>query len=229
MPRCARLKLADMPFHVIKRGNNRCPCFVTDTDRHVYLEQLRCASVDHGAVVHAYVLMTNHVHLLMTGAEAESIGQAMRQLGQAYAQYFNRRYGRSGTLWEGRHKGSLVDTEGYLFICHRYIECNPVRAGMVAAPVDYPWSSHRANAVGAQDPLLTPHGLVTALSGDPDQRRHEYRRLFKEELDNATLDEIRRRINGGFALGNEAFASRIEMQLGVRAAPRKAGRPVSKK
>ena len=166
MPRRPRLILPNVPVHLIQRGNNRQPCFVADEDYSFYLDWLREYAVQAGCHVHAYVLMTNHVHLLVSAGRAEAPGEMMKALGQRYVQYFNRTYRRSGTLWEGRYRSCLTQAEDYLLACQRYIELNPVRAAMVAHPAEYRWSSYRANAQGEADRLLQPHEVYRALGTD---------------------------------------------------------------
>ncbi len=233
MPRQPRLRIAGFPFHVIQRGSNRSPCFHCTRDYETYLEYLHNLSGKHGAAVHAYVLMTNHVHLLLTPADDDALGRVMKGLGQCYAQYANRAYKRTGPLWDGRFRSCLVDTETYLFTCYRYIESNPVRAGMVSDPGEYIWSSHRANALGTPDLLVTPHPCLQQLGATPDERRSAYRELFRQELPQGLVDEIRGATNGGFAIGSEAFKREMASRLGRRVArrrskpepTRRAGRP----
>ena len=225
MPRRPRLRLADTPFHVIQRGNNRSTCFFADRDRSYYLFELKRATDAHGVAVHAYVLMTNHTHLLMTPRDTEGIACVMHSLGQRYVQYVNRTYGRSGTLWAGRYRSCLVDAASYLLTCHRYIESNPVRAGMVEHPIHYPWSSHRANAWGEPSILLSLHPAVAALGRTPEERQAAYRDLFGSDLSPELLDQIRAATGGGFALGGEGFEERLTRALRRRVVRGKAGRP----
>jgi putative transposase len=171
MARRPRLRIAGVPQHVIRRGNNRQPTFFADDDYGFYLECLREATRKHGCAIHAYVLMTNHVHLLATSNHPEAMSYVMRDLGRRYVQYVNFVYRRSGTLWEGRFKASLVDTETYLLRCCRYIECNPVRARMVVHPGDYRWSSYRFHAEGAPDRLLSTHEQYERLGASADERQ----------------------------------------------------------
>lgn len=178
MPRKPRMYLADQPAHIIQRGNNRDTCFYAEQDYQFYLNCLSDACQRYRVAVHAYVLMTNHVHLLLTPQTAEGISQVMQSVGRRYVQYVNYEYRRSGTLWEGRHKASLVDTEAYLLTCYRYIELNPVRANMVPHPGEYRWSSYRSNALGDSNILLTPHPLYMGLGQDPLSREQAYRDLF---------------------------------------------------
>lgn len=227
MPRRARLALPNVPLHIIQRGNNRQACFFADEDYRVYLQWFGEYATRTGCRIHAYVLMTNHVHLLISTERSESVGALLKALGQRYVQYINRSYRRSGTLWEGRFRSCLTQEETYLLSCQRYIELNPVRAGMVQHPADYRWSSYRANAQGEADALLSPHPLYEALGQDAPGRQAAYRELFCHELDPGLVDEIRDATNGNYALGNERFAKEVAESLGRRAVPGKPGRPRS--
>jgi putative transposase len=179
--------LPRIPCHVIRRGNNREAGFYTEEDYRFYLERLGSAVKRYRVDIHAYVLMTNHVHLLMTPQTAEGISRVMQSVGRRYVQYINWTYRRSGTLWEGRHKASLVQAANYLFICQRHIEVNPVRARMAEHPGDYRWSSCRANASGSENDLITPHELYRGLAPTADERQRAYRELFCTELDPTQL------------------------------------------
>ncbi|RYF03876.1 MAG: transposase [Oxalobacteraceae bacterium] len=201
MPRPPRIVLPSVPLHVIQRGNNRIPCFAHDNDHLVYLDMLRECAHDVGCALHAYVLMTNHVHLLLSPDDASSVSMMMQRLGQRYVQYFNRRHRRTGTLWEGRFRSSLIQDDRYFLICHRYIELNPVRAQMVEKPADYRWSSYRTNALGNDNPLLTPHALYASLGANRSACQAAYRGLFDEVLSEEVLNEIRHAGNGNRRLG----------------------------
>lgn len=225
MPRRARLMLPAVPVHVIQRGNNRQACFFADEDYRFYLEWLAEYARKTACRIHAYVLMTNHVHLLVSADDTVGIGALMKALGQRYVQYVNRAYRRSGTLWEGRFRSCLAQEEGYLLACHRYIELNPVRARMVEHPADYRWSSYRANAQGEATDLVVPHAIYQALGSDEAARRAAYRELFRYELEPGLVDSIRQATNGNFALGDARFAAQIAAAVGRRAVPGKAGRP----
>ena len=227
MARRARLKVAGCPVHLIQRGHNRSACFRADADYAVYLDLLSELSATLGCAIHAYVLMTNHVHLLLTPEHAHGTSCLMKHLGQRYAQYVNRRYERSGTLWEGRFRSSIVQSESYLLRCYRYIELNPVRAGMVRHPRDYRWSSHSANADGNPCRLITPHSRFLALGLRDNERHVAYRALFDAELGPAEFDEIRAAVNGGFALGDSLFKAEVSTALGRQAAPGRSGRPAT--
>lgn len=225
MARLPRFSLAGVPQHVIQRGNNRHACFAAETDPRFYLDCLHEAAQRYECAVHAYVLMTNHVHLLVTPTHAGAVSGFMQHIGRRYVQYFNFQYRRTGTLWEGRYKASLVEAEAYLLTCYRYIESNPVRAGMVRDPGDYRWSSYRCNAWGQTDAAITPHALYTALDADPDARRRAYREIFRERLDSATLQTIRDSLNQEVVVGNDRFREQIENALARRARPSRRGRP----
>lgn len=219
MARLPRFVLPGHPQHVIVRGNNRAPIFNADEDYHFYLDKLQDAARKHQCDIHAYVLMTNHVHLLVTPRTEEGISKMIQMLGRYYVQYFNYTYRRSGTLWEGRYKASLIDSEAYALTCYRYIELNPVRAAMVGHPAEYPWSSYRGNALGENDALLTPHPLFLALGGSVDARQAAYRTLFEAHVDEKTLEEVRASINKAWVLGSEHFRGEIATQLNRRASP----------
>ena len=225
MPRRPRVVLPGVPLHLIQRGNNRQVCFVADDDYRLYLDYLKEFAGSTGCAVHAYVLMTNHVHLLISADGGDAPGALMKALGQRYVQYFNRTYRRSGTLWEGRYRSCLTQTEDYLLACQRYIELNPVRAGMVEHPADYRWSSYRANAQGEEDALVTPHEVYLALGNTTEPRLAAYRELFRCELEPGLLNQIRQASNGNFALGSVRFAEEIAAALGRRVTPGKSGRP----
>jgi len=227
MPRRARLRLAGLPLHLIQRGNNRGACFFAEDDRSIYLHHLGLLAVKFGCAVHAYVLMTNHVHLMLSPRAPEGASLLMKHLGQRYVQYVNRSHRRSGTLWEGRFRSSLVQNEGYLMRCYRYIEMNPVRARMVDHPAEYRWSSFRANAGGSPDGLITPHAEYMALGTDPAARSVAYSDLFKRDLELDELAEIRTAANAGFALGGERFRKDVEAMTGRRAGRGKPGRPAA--
>ncbi|MDZ4263309.1 MAG: transposase [Pseudomonadota bacterium] len=225
MPRRARITLPNVPIHLIQRGNNRQPCFFADEDYRRYLDWLAEYAGKAGCRIHAYVLMTNHVHLLLSSDRPDACSVLMKSLGQRYVQYVNRVYRRSGTLWEGRFRSCPVQEEAYLLSCQRYIELNPVRANMVEHPAEYRWSSYRANAQGEVGHLVRPHSLYATLGGDADSRQAAYRELFRYELEPGMVDEIRRTTNGNFALGNERFAAQIAEMIGRRASPGQSGRP----
>jgi putative transposase len=214
-----------VPVHLIQRGNNRSACFYTDGDYRFYLDHLAELAVKHGCAVHAFCLMTNHVHLLLTPQHEGSLGGLIKALGQRYVQYVNRTYRRSGTLWEGRFRSCLLQEEAYVLACYRYIELNPVRAGMVTHPAEYRWSSYRVNAQGEQGDWLVPQPLYLGLGMDVETRRAAYRELFRFELEPGVVDEIRHATNGNYALGDGRFVAEVEAMLGRRVTRGKPGRP----
>ena len=225
MPRKPRMYLAGVPCHVIQRGNNRDACFYAEQDYQFYLDCLQDAGRRYRVAVHAYVLMTNHVHLLLTPKDTEGISRVMQSVGRRYVQYINFEYQRSGTLWEGRHKASLVQAEDYLFTCMRYIELNPVRASMVTHPGDYRWSSYRANGQGEDNLLVSPHALYMAMGPDGPQRQSAYRGLFEHQLDEADIHAIREAAQFCMPLGNDRFKQQIEAALGRSTGYARRGRP----
>ena len=226
MPRRARLTVPNIPLHIIQRGNNRSACFYSDEDYRFYLVTLEQQARKYACAIHAYCLMTNHVHLLLTPARADSPGQMMKHLGQRYVQYVNRTYRRSGTLWEGRFRSCLVQKEQYLLACYRYIELNPVRANMAVHPASYQWSSYRCNGQGKPDSRLTPHTLFLALGESSNERCRRYRELFRNHLEPGLVDQIRQATNSNYALGNRRFTREIEMMLQRRVTPGCPGRPI---
>lgn len=226
MPRKPRFYLPGIPAHVVQRGNCRQAVFFDDGDYRAYLHWLTEGASKHGCAIHAYVLMTNHVHLLITPAGPEAISRTLQYVGRRYVPYVNQIYGRSGTLWEGRHKGCLIDSARYLFACMRYIELNPVRAGMVEKAVDYRWSSHAANAGGWPDELIEPHALYYSLGGTPDECQTRYRELFDAAPEPDQVRDIRATVQTGTPLGNDRFRQQIEQALGCRVGQSRRGRPV---
>ena len=229
MPRRPRLKLAGFPLHIIQRGNNRSACFFAEDDYLFYLDHLNQACKKQGVNLHSYILMTNHVHLLMTPEEGDGPSRVMKQLGQRYVQYINRTYRRSGTLWEGRFRSCLVAEEDYFFGCHRYIELNPVRAGMVGHPGEYRWSSYGANAQGVANQMVRPHALYQQLGTDAASRQEVYREFFRYQIDLGLVDQIRTATNGGFVLGSDRFQKEVAAMVGRRTWRGTPGRPVKTK
>lgn len=219
MPRLPRYILSGYPYHVIQRGNNRCPIFITDKDYSYFKHTLFEACERHDCLIHAYVLMTNHIHLAMTPQKENCLAKVLQSVGRRYVQYFNTSYQRSGTLWEGRYKATIIDTEAYLLTCYRYIELNPVRANVAAHPGEYHWSSFAANALGKSDPLVTPHAVYEALGGNTHQRQTAYRNLFQARIDHKTLESIREATQKGWILGNDRFKDEVEKSLNRRTRP----------
>ena len=225
MARLPRYFVKGQAQHIIQRGNNREPVFVGDEDYLFYLECLQDAAKRHELLVHAYVLMTNHVHILATPRTKDSIPKTLQSIGRRYVQYFNYAYIRTGTLWEGRYKATVIDSDRYLLTCMRYIELNPVRAGMVAHPREYPWSSYAATALGKENKLVSAHTLYRQLGANESARQSTYRRLFRAAIGRADLEAIRESTNKGWVLGNDRFREEIERLSGRRTAPNPRGRP----
>lgn len=224
MPRRSRLILPEIPVHVIQRGNNRQACFYAVEDYHFYLEHLAEQSKKAGCAIHAYCLMTNHVHLLLTPQREDSVGLMMKGLGQRYVQYINRTYQRSGTLWEGRFKSCITREEAYILACYRYIELNPVRAAIVEHPAEYRWSSYRYNAQDEPSKFLSEQATYKGLGATGNSRREAYRSLFRTEIEPSLVDEIRQATHGNYALGSSRFKAEVESALGRRVTKGKSGR-----
>jgi len=216
MARQSRLVLPDVAVHIIQRGNDRMDCFRADADYLVYLAQLQALTSTLDCGVHAYCLMTNHVHLLVTPRAIESCSKLMKNLGQRYTQYFNRRYERTGTLWEGRFRSCITESARYVLACYRYIELNPVRAGMVHHPEAYLWSSYAVNSGARSDPLITPHPEFAALGMDTHSA---YRALFDQELDEGLLGTLRDATNGGYPLASDGLRARLVTGRKLRREP----------
>jgi putative transposase len=211
----------------VQRGNNRQAVVYDDNDYRVYLDWLGEAAAAHGCAIHAYVLMTNHIHLLMTPADVHGISATLQAIGRRFVPYINHCYGRTGTLWEGRFRASTVEEERYLLVCYRYIELNPERAGIVDLPADYPWSSYRVNALGEPSPLVSPHPAYLALGADGSERQAAYRELFTAHIGPEMLGDVRACLQSGTPLGNDRFRLQIEQALGVKVGYSTRGRPKS--
>jgi len=225
MARLPRLDLPGVPQHIVQRGNNRLPCFLDDGDRLRYLALLGEALGSTGVQLHAYVLMDNHVHLLATPPEAGAISRMMQRLGRQYVGLSNGRHGRSGTLWEGRYKACLVDSEQYVLACYCYIELNPVRARMTDDSVTYRWSSCAANLGQRPRSKLTPHPAWLALGPTSDARTVAYRKLLDDALPADTLAEIRLYLQQQRAWGRDDFRAMVEAKTQRFAGTRPAHRP----
>jgi putative transposase len=226
MPRKPRVSLAGVAEHVIQRGNNRQAIFACEDDMKAYVTWLKQYSKKYNVDIHAWVLMTNHVHILCSPSTHSAISQMMQSLGRMYVMYFNRAYKRSGTLWEGRYRSCLVQSEKYLLELYRYIELNPVRAAMVQEPSEYSWSSYQCNALGKQSDLITAHPIYLAISVDVNTRLTNYRALFTQHVKATLIEDIRQATNKGLALGNEQFTSKVEALSGRSVVEGKRGRPI---
>ena len=225
MPRKPRMYLPHVPCHIVQRGHNRSACFFAEDDYRFYLQCLDDSRRRYSVAVHAYVLMTNHVHLLMTPVTTEGISRVMQFTGSRYVQFINKTYRRSGTLWEDRPRASLVQADDYLLTCYRYIELNPVRALMTHHPGDYPWSSYRFHAYGETNKLITPHTLYEQLGSHGQEQQLSYRELFATELEKEELHAIRRAANFSMPLGNDRFRDEIEEALGRKIGYACRGKP----
>ena len=209
MARPKRLCVPGTPMHITHRGNNRSRIFLAEHDYRHYLETLSELEPDGGCEIHAFALMPNHIHILLTPQEKNAASKLMQRLEQRHAQFFNKFNRRTGALYEGRFKSSLVEDTDYLFNCYRYIELNPVRAGMVHHPSEYAWSSYMSNAEGVPNFLLKPHSQFTRLGKEDDSRRAAYRALFSKPLDAEILEEMRGTARGEIALGSAQFKVRF--------------------
>ena len=225
MARQPRLNLPGILQHLVQRGNDRQACFAAETDYLRYQQELKEASAKHDCAIHAYVLMTNHVHLLVTPATTGAISRMMQAVGRRYVGSFNARYRRTGTLWEGRFKAALVDTDRYLLTCYRYIELNPVRAQMTDDPSTYPWSSYHHNALGQHTSLITPHEQYMLMASTPAARQAAYRALVREQLEEKSLDDLRQHTQQQQAWGSERFQQQIEALTQRSVSVRPRGRP----
>jgi putative transposase len=227
MPRQPRFDVPGFPVHLVQRGNNRQACFCDDADRQRFLLDAREAMLRFGVAVHAYVLMTNHVHLLATAELKGAISAAMQALGRRYVGYFNWRHGRSGTLWEGRFHLSPIGSDRYFWACQRYIELNPVRAGLCRSPEEHAWSSHRRNALGDDDPLVTEAPQYLGLGSHRVERLRAYRLLFADNQDDGEVASIREHLQQQRAYGDAPFQTQIAAHVGRVAAVSPRGRPRS--
>jgi putative transposase len=222
MPRLPRVMSAGFPQHVIQRGNNREVCFFAETDYAAYLHWLDRAATTYQVAIHAYVLMPNHVHLLATPGIDGGISRMMQYLGRHYVQYVNKTHRRSGTLWERRFRAHLVESETYLLTLYRYIERNPVRAGVVATPEQYPWSSARTHLAQDKSSLILDHEGFLSLGESAEARALVYGSMVRNPLEDTELSQIRAAVNRGVALGSELFKDQLEVQIGRRV---RLGRP----
>ena len=224
MPRRKRMYLPGFPYHIVQRGNNREACFVKPENYQFYLKLWKDCAKRYGVVVHAYCLMTNHIHFLVTPENPDSISRAMSVIGSRYAYHFNKVYKRTGTVWEGRHKSSLIQSDRYLLACYRYIELNPVVAGMVRKPEEYKWSSFLANAWGKKTSLVA-HEEYLNLGTTTDARCHAYRELFRTQLSENDLHVIERASEYSCPVGDDRFSRNVEKQYGIKLGQSSRGRP----
>ncbi len=225
MPRKPRFYIPDIPAHVMQRGHNGDPIFFGEADYFEYLKIFKKVADLYQCYIHAYVLMTNHVHFLLTPFDKEGVSKLFQHLGREYVTYINKTYQRSGTLWGGRHKGNIIESESYFLTCMQYIELNPVRAGMVAHPSDYPWSSYRFNGLGESSAIITPHDEYLALAKERDERLKRYTDFLTSEVDIAVITDLSGSLHSGTPLGGARFKKKIENVLNCRVGHVKQGRP----
>jgi putative transposase len=226
MARLPRLTLSGYPHHVILRGNNRQGIFLSVADREFMLSVLAEEAKQHGVEVHAYVLMSNHIHLLLTPQRDQALPRMMQALGRRYVRHFNLRHGRTGTLWEGRYRSSLIQTERHLLACMVYLDLNPVRAGLVADPAEHPWSSHGHYTGARVDKTLTPHAMYWQLGNTPFDREAAYTDLVRAGLSANQVGALTQATLSGWALGDEGFKRGLQSLTERRVSPGRAGRPL---
>jgi len=230
MPRNPRLFVADVPCHVVQRGNNKVPIFLRDEDYLFFLEVLQEAKKKHPCFIYSYCLMTNHFHLLIEPKERDdNVSLLIKLLGSRYVRYVNKNYNRSGTLWEGRFKSSLIDRESYFLTCLHYIEMNPVRAGIVVSPELYRWSSYRVRAFGEKSPILDLDYWYNNLDFNPEERQAKYRHFFRHVIPRPKLDILREMTNKNGIIGSVAFKEQIEQVTHKKIVIRPVGRPRKEK
>lgn len=228
MARLPRLTVAGYPHHIIQRGNDRQPIVRDDQDRQRLLDLWTEHAKTFKVAIHAWVIMDNHFHLLATPETQEGLPQMMQAVGRAYVRYFNVRHKRTGTLWEGRYRSTLIESERYLLACMVYIDLNPVRAGMVGRPEDFRWSSYRHSIGQLGDKLVTPHALYWALGNTPFAREAAYAVLVQTGLSEGQRSELTQSALSGWALGSEAFVRELGQDTTRRLVRGKAGRPFKK-
>ncbi len=224
MPRRALSYIGGMPYHIVQRGNNRQVCFFESSDYTVYLDLWQSCSKRYGVAVHAYCLMSNHIHFLVTPDTEIGISNTMKVVGSRYAQIINQRYKRTGSLWEGRHKSSLVDSDRYLLSCYQYIELNPVRACMVQSPNQYSWSSYIRNSTGNYG-WITPHDSYLSLGVNTEKRSQGYQQYVNQMMDSETVSLIRKASHYCQPVGDDDFKQRMEVQFGLQPGQMRTGRP----
>jgi putative transposase len=229
MARLPRLVIPHQPHHIIQRGNDRQLIFRDTDDYLAFLGWLRDAAMQFKVAIHAYVLMPNHLHLLASPSEQQGLARMMQWVGRQYVPHFNRKYARVGTLWQGRYKATVIDSERYFMICSRYIELNPIRAGLVANPTEYPWSSYVHHVGAKPDPLITDHSLYWALGNTPFEREAAYKDLAEQALTSDEVSALNEATLKGWALGSDQFKAALERQANRRVRPAKRGRPFKRK
>ncbi|HEY9106071.1 MAG TPA: transposase [Roseateles sp.] len=225
MARLPRLILPDQPHHVILRGNNRQAIFDSDLDREFLLATLAESAAQYKVALHAYVLMDNHLHLLATPPSADALSRMMQSLGRRYVGWFNARHQRSGTLWEGRFRAGLIEGERHLLACMRYIELNPVRAGLCAEAAQWPWSSAAHHMGLARSALITEHEMYWRLGNTPFEREHAYREFIEQGVSASERAQFTDAVLRGRPVGSEAFLQPLSIEHATVVNRRPRGRP----
>mgnify|MGYP001817814936 CR=1 FL=1 len=225
MARLPRYTITNQTQHIIQLGRDLQQVFFEEQDYQYYHDCLDAAAYNYGLKIHAYALLPDHIHILATPGRSDSISRTIQSIGRNYVQYFNESYEGSGTLWEGRYRATVLDEKQYLLACSRYIETNPVRAGLSKSPRDYPWSSYAYNALGKDDEMITPHREYQKLGANHKERARAYRALFKQKLSDETVSLITESTVKGWALGDTRFVQKIEKLSGRRASQLPKGRP----
>ncbi len=229
MARTSRLVVPNQLHHIIQRGNDKQMIFHDADDYLAFLDWMRAASVQFKVAVHAYVLMSNHLHLLVTPSDEQGLGRMMQWLGRFYVPYFNRKYDRTGTLWQGRFKTSVIESERYFLLCSRYIETSPVRAGLVPHPSGYSWSSYAHHVGDKTDSLIVDHPLYWALGNTPFEREAAYKQLMAQAVTPEEVDGLHQAVLKGQVLGSESFKINLEKRTNRLIRPAKRGRPFKQK
>jgi putative transposase len=227
MARLARLTVAGHPHHVMQRGNNGQAIFVTPEDYRFWLDLLQDNARKYLVATHAYVLMENHVHLLATPQTIDGLPRMMQAIGRSYVRYFNATHGRTGTLWEGRYRSTVLQAQPYLLDCMAYIDLNPVRSGLVDSPAKYPWSSHEHYLGRKVDKCITPHALFWSMGNTPFSREAAYAQMVREGLSSTHLAEITDATCKGWVLADAEFVAQLQKQTSRRLTKAKAGRPAN--
>lgn len=229
MPRPPRINIANIPQHIVQTGHNNVNCFFDDEDYDFYLASLKKAAEQYSVSIHAYVLMPNAIQLIATPYIPNGISSMMQSLGRRYVQYVNHRYQRSGTLWSGRYKSSVIDSEAYLLTCYRYVELKPMHEGLVESPEHYQWSSFNYHTGRKRDTIIQDHRLYMELGDNRTDRANEYSELFRFRFDRMLMDYIAETLKLGQVLGGDQFTDKIEQIANHRIRPLKRGRPKKKK
>ncbi|HWX02745.1 transposase [Collimonas sp.] len=225
MARLPRLVIPNQPHHLIQRGVDRQAIFRETEDYVNFLGRLRDAARQFKVAIHGYVLMTNHIHLLATPSDLEGLARMMQWVGRHYVPYFNQKYAREGTLWQGRYRATVIDSERYFMLCSCYIDQNPVRAGITSTPGEYPWSSYLHHVGVKPDPLVTDHALYWALGNTPFDREAAYKEMAEQALTSEQSKQLMDATNKGWPLGSDVFKAKLEKQGAVRVRPARRGRP----